>query len=119
MMKIQWAYHGINTHETMFNHATQNNKLKYNICSVHRLVLLTSSHREYYIFSGPPCRINFSENSESPDNQINTFLIDISRIKWLVFCYSRLSSAQLDHWQAPKQRPSIDQRPVKQTAYLT
>ena len=55
----------------------------------------------------------------SPDNQINAFLIDISRIKWLVFCYGRLSSAQLDRWKAPKQRPSIDQRPVKQTAYLT
>ena len=26
--------------------------------------LLTSSHREYYIFSGSPCRIIFRENSE-------------------------------------------------------
>ena len=55
----------------------------------------------------------------SPDNQINAFLIDISRIKWLVFCYGRLSFAQLDRWQTPKQRPSINQRPVEQTAYLT
>ena len=55
----------------------------------------------------------------SPDNQINAFLIDISRIKWLFFCYGRLSSAQLDRWQALKQRPSTDQRPVEQTSYLT
>ena len=33
------------------------------------------------------------------------------------FYYGRLSSAQLDHWQAPTQRPIIDQHPVKQTAY--
>ena len=33
------------------------------------------------------------------------------------FYYGRLSSAQLDHWQAPTQRPIIDQRPVEQTAY--
>ena len=33
--------------------------------------------------------------------------------------YGRLPSTQLDHWHAPKQRPSIDQRPVEQTAYLT
>ena len=31
--------------------------------------------------------------------------------------YGRLSSAQLDHWQAPMQRPIIDQYPVEQTAY--
>ena len=55
----------------------------------------------------------------SPDNQINASFIDISRIKWLVFCYGRLSSAQLGRRQAPKQRPSIDQRPVKQTAFTT
>ena len=87
-----------------------------------------------YIFSGPPCGITFSENSEkkflainkkyfsmrrSQDNQINAFLIDISRIKWLVFCYGHLSSAQLDRWQAPKQRPGIDQCPVERMAYLT
>ena len=35
------------------------------------------------------------------------------------FFYSRFSSAQLDCWQALKQRPNIDQHPVKQTAYLT
>ena len=51
----------------------------------------------------------------SPDNQINTSFIDISRIKWLVFLL-RSSSAQLDHWQAPKQRPIIDQHPVEQTS---
>ena len=33
------------------------------------------------------------------------------------FYYGRLSSAQLDRWQAPTQRPIIDQCPVKQTAY--
>ena len=33
------------------------------------------------------------------------------------FYYGRLSSAQLDRWQAPTQRPIIDQRPVEQTAY--
>ena len=54
----------------------------------------------------------------SPDNQINASFMDISRIKWLVFFYyGRLSSAQLDRWQAPKQWPIIDQRPVEQTAF--
>ena len=33
------------------------------------------------------------------------------------FYCGRLSSAQLDRWQAPKQRPIIDQRLVEQTAY--
>ena len=33
------------------------------------------------------------------------------------FYYSRLSSTQLDRWQAPKQRPIIDQCPVEQTAF--
>ena len=42
------------------------------------------------------------------DNQINASFIDISRIKWLVFYCGRLSSAQLDRWQAPKQWPIID-----------
>ena len=37
----------------------------------------------------------------------------------ICFGYGRLSSAQLDYWQAPKQQPSIDQHPVEQTAYLT
>ena len=54
---------------------------------------------------------------QSPDNQINTFLIDISRIKWLVSCHGHLSSAQLGHWQATKQQPIIDQHPVEQMAY--
>ena len=54
----------------------------------------------------------------SPDNQINASFIDISRIKWLVFCYcGHLSFAQLDRWQAPKQWPIIDPHPVEQTAY--
>ena len=52
----------------------------------------------------------------SPDNQINVSFIDISIIKWLVFLL-RSSSAQLDRWQAPKQRPIIDQCPVEQTAF--
>ena len=51
----------------------------------------------------------------SPDNQINASFIDILRIKWLVFFYyGRLSSTQLDCWQAPKQRPIINQCPVEQ-----
>ena len=33
------------------------------------------------------------------------------------FYYGRLSSAQLDRWQAPTQQPIIDHRPVEQTAY--
>ena len=33
----------------------------------------------------------------------------------IFFC--RLSSAQLDRWQAPKQPPIIDPHPVEQTAY--
>ena len=33
------------------------------------------------------------------------------------FDYGRLSSAQVDRWQAPTQRPIIDQHPVEQTAY--
>ena len=75
---------------------------------------------ENYIFSDPRAgllAINKKKLSmkRSPDNQINTFLIDISRIKSLVFCYGRLSSTQLDRLQAPKQQPSIDQRLVKQT----
>ena len=37
----------------------------------------------------------------------------------IFFYYGRLSSAQLhvDHWQAPTQRPTIDQHPVEQMAY--
>ena len=54
---------------------------------------------------------------QSLDNQMNASFIDILRIKWLVFYCGRLSSTQLDRWQAPKQWPSIDQRPVEQTAY--
>ena len=93
---------------------------------------LTSSRREYYIFSGPPCRIiqkkiwkinlaiqNFSVNETKSGQPNKCLLIDISRIKWLFFFYGRLSSAQLDRWQAPKQWPSIDQRLVEQTGYLT
>ena len=56
---------------------------------------------------------------QSLDNKINTSFIHISRIKWLAFCYGSLSSAQLGRWQAPKQRPSIDQRPVELTAFTT
>ena len=33
------------------------------------------------------------------------------------FYYGRLSSAQQDRWQAPTQRPIIDEYPVQQTAY--
>ena len=33
------------------------------------------------------------------------------------FYYGRLSSAQLDRWQAPTQQPIINQHPVEQTAY--
>ena len=33
-----------------------------------------------------------------------------------IYC-GHLSSAQLDHWQAPKQRPIINRHPVKQIAY--
>ena len=33
------------------------------------------------------------------------------------FYYGRLSSAQLDRWQAMMQQPVIDQHPVKQTTY--
>ena len=54
----------------------------------------------------------------SPDNQINASFIDILRIKWLFFYYCGcLSSAQLDRWQALKQRPIIDPHPVEQIAY--
>ena len=35
----------------------------------------------------------------------------------LNFYYGCLSSAQLGRWQAPTQRPIIDQCPVEQTAY--
>ena len=56
---------------------------------------------------------------QSPDTQINASFIDILRLIWLVFFYyGRLSSAQLDRWQAPTQRPIIDQRPVEQMAFL-
>ena len=43
------------------------------------------------------------------------FLIDIWRNSFVY--YGRLSSAQLDRWQAPTQRPIIDQHLVVQTAY--
>ena len=33
------------------------------------------------------------------------------------FYFGRLSSAQLDRWQALTQRPIIDQHPVEQTSY--
>ena len=33
------------------------------------------------------------------------------------FYCGRLSSAQLDRWQAPKQQRIIDQRPVEQTSF--
>ena len=51
---------------------------------------------------------------QSPDNKINASFIDtISTIKWLgLFYCSRLSSAQLDRWQALMHRPIIDQRPA-------
>ena len=52
-----------------------------------------------------------------PDNQINASFIDISRLNGYFFYCSRLSSAQLDRWQAPKQRPIIDRYPVEQIAY--
>ena len=39
--------------------------------------------------------------------------------KGYFFYYGRLSSAQLDHGQAPAQWPIIDQRLVEQTAYQT
>ena len=53
-----------------------------------------------------------------PDNQINASIIDISRIKWLVFFYcGRLSSAQLVLLQVPKHRPIIGPYPVEQTAF--
>ena len=35
------------------------------------------------------------------------------------FYCGRLSSAQLDRWQALKQRPIIDLHPVEQTAFRT
>ena len=53
----------------------------------------------------------------SPDNQINASFIDISRLNGLFFYCGRFSSAQLDRWQAPKQRPITDQCPVEQTAF--
>ena len=37
---------------------------------------------------------------------------------FFLYC-GRVSSAQLDRWQAPTQQPIIDQRPVEQTAYWT
>ena len=54
---------------------------------------------------------------QSPDTPKKR-LIHWHWIKWQFFCYyCRLSSAQLDRWQSPTQRPIIDQNPVKQTAY--
>ena len=52
----------------------------------------------------------------SPDNQINDFLIDISRIKWKVFFFMVVF---LPHNETVGKLRSIDQRPVEQTAYLT
>ena len=56
----------------------------------------------------------------SPYNQINASVIDISRIKWLVFLLLWLSffrTTSKYRWQALKQRPIIDPHPVEQTAY--
>ena len=54
----------------------------------------------------------------SPDNQINTFSHwHLENEIASFFYYGRLSSAQLDRWQAPTQQPIIDQRPIEQTAY--
>ena len=47
-----------------------------------------------------------------PDNQINAWFIDISRIKWLVFYCGRLVPLQ-----AQKHRPIIGPDPVEQTAF--
>ena len=66
-----------------------NNGAQCTCCTKMKNRCLTSSHREYYIFFPEPSyRFIYSVNSEkisSPDNQINSSFIDISRIKWLVF----------------------------------
>ena len=54
----------------------------------------------------------------SPDNQINAFSHwHLENSMSSFFYYSRLSSAQLDRWQATTQWPIIDQYPIEQTAY--
>ena len=54
---------------------------------------------------------------QSPDNQINTSFIDISRIKWLVFLLRPSFFRTTSTVGAPIQRPIIDPHPVEQTAY--
>ena len=88
------------------------------------------------LFPGPHCGIIFSKKKieknffyfgknyflgsmkRIPNTQINAFShwhleISMSIFFLLWWCFS----AQLDRWQALMQRPIIDQRPVKQTAY--
>ena len=95
-------------------------------------IVLTCSCRAYYIFSGPPCGVIFSENSEKislsmkrcPDNQINASFIDISRIKWLVFLlrssFFRTTStvasseAPADYRPAPGRTDGIPERRQRQ-----
>ena len=67
-----------------------------------------------------------------PDNQINASIIDISRIKWLVFLlwssffrtttlymymYMYMYNVHVVPLQAPKHRPIISPRPVEQMAF--
>ena len=75
--------------------------------------MLTSSRREYYIFSGPPCGIIFSENREKI-LAINNFFVNETKSgqpNKRLFLLTLASSDATAYW------PIIDQRPVEQTAY--
>ena len=61
--------------------------------------MLTSSRREYCILN--KC----------------LFSLTFRGLNGYLFYYGGLSSAQSDRWQAPMQRPIIDQHSVEQTAY--
>ena len=59
-------------------------------------------------------KLNFSNETKSGQRNKHLFSLTFGELNY----YSHLSSAQLDRWQAPTQRPIIGQRPVEQTAYL-
>ena len=62
---------------------------------------------------------NFSVNETKPGQpNKRLFSLTFRELNGYFFYYGRLSSTQLDRWQAPMQRPIIDQHLVEQTAYL-
>ena len=80
---------------------------------VHSAGLLSVKIRKTFL------AINIFFVNETKSGQPNKRLYSVTfrELNGEFFYYGRLSSAQLDSWQAPTQRPIIDQHPVEQTAY--